>query len=42
MVFPNATVHVNKRELDFWTDMATGENYPEPTKGFLQASGNRR
>jgi glyoxylase-like metal-dependent hydrolase (beta-lactamase superfamily II) len=36
MVFPNATVHVNKRELDFWTDKATGENYPEPTKGFYK------
>jgi glyoxylase-like metal-dependent hydrolase (beta-lactamase superfamily II) len=36
MVFPNATVHVNKRELDFWTDKATGEKYPEPTKGFYQ------
>jgi glyoxylase-like metal-dependent hydrolase (beta-lactamase superfamily II) len=34
MVFPNAPVHVNKRELDFWTDKATGENYPEPTKSF--------
>jgi glyoxylase-like metal-dependent hydrolase (beta-lactamase superfamily II) len=36
MVFPNATVHVNKRELDFWTDKTTGENYPEPTKGFYK------
>ncbi len=36
MVFPNATVRVNKRELDFWTDKATGENYPEPTKGFYK------
>src|ERR1700737_883152 len=36
MVFPNATVHVNKRELDFWTNKATGENYPEPTKGFYK------
>jgi glyoxylase-like metal-dependent hydrolase (beta-lactamase superfamily II) len=36
MVFPNATVHVNKRELDFWTDKATGETYPEPTKGFYK------
>src|SRR5712672_2447892 len=36
MVFPNATVHVNKRELDFWTEKATGENYPEPTKGFYR------
>jgi glyoxylase-like metal-dependent hydrolase (beta-lactamase superfamily II) len=39
MVFPNATVHVNKRELDFWTDRATGENYPEPTKGFYKQVG---
>jgi glyoxylase-like metal-dependent hydrolase (beta-lactamase superfamily II) len=36
MVFPTATVHVNKRELDFWADRATGENYPEPTKGFYK------
>jgi glyoxylase-like metal-dependent hydrolase (beta-lactamase superfamily II) len=36
MVFPNAAVHVNKRELDFWTDKATGEKYPEPTKGFYK------
>jgi glyoxylase-like metal-dependent hydrolase (beta-lactamase superfamily II) len=36
MVFPNSTVHVNKRELDFWTDKATGENYPEPTKDFYR------
>jgi glyoxylase-like metal-dependent hydrolase (beta-lactamase superfamily II) len=36
MVFPNATVHVNKRELEFWTDQATGENYPEATKGFYK------
>src|SRR5712672_3274738 len=34
MVLPTAPVHVNKRELDFWTDKATGESYPEPTKGF--------
>jgi hypothetical protein len=27
---------VNKRELDLWTDKATGENYPEPTKGFYK------
>jgi glyoxylase-like metal-dependent hydrolase (beta-lactamase superfamily II) len=36
MVFPNAIVHVNKRELDFWTNKATGENYPDPTKGFFK------
>jgi glyoxylase-like metal-dependent hydrolase (beta-lactamase superfamily II) len=35
MAFPNATMHVNKRELDFWTDKAT-ENYPEPTKSFFK------
>jgi glyoxylase-like metal-dependent hydrolase (beta-lactamase superfamily II) len=34
-IFPNATIHVNKRELDFWTDSSTGEKYPEPTKGFF-------
>jgi glyoxylase-like metal-dependent hydrolase (beta-lactamase superfamily II) len=36
MVFPKATVHVNKRELDFWTDKATGESYPEPTKSYYK------
>jgi len=35
MVFPNATIHANKKELDFWTDKAT-ENSPEPTKGFYR------
>src|SRR2546422_7488768 len=35
-VFPNATVHVNKRELDFWTDKSIGENLPEPSKSFFQ------
>ena len=36
VVFPNAIVHVNERELDFWTDKVAGENYPEPTKGFYR------
>jgi len=36
-VFPNAVVHVDKRELDFWTDKSVGENLPEPSKSFFQA-----
>jgi glyoxylase-like metal-dependent hydrolase (beta-lactamase superfamily II) len=36
MVFPNATVHVNKKELDFWTDRTTGESSAEPTKSFFK------
>ena len=34
-VFPNATVHVNKRELDYWTDKSLGAKAPEPTKSFF-------
>ena len=34
-IFPNATIHVNKKELDFWSDKSTGEKYPEPTKTFF-------
>lgn len=32
--YPNATLHVNKKELDFWTNKSTGETTPEPNKGF--------
>src|SRR6195256_4158661 len=35
-IFPNAVVHVDKRELDFWTDKSIGENLPEPSKSFFQ------
>lgn len=35
-VFPNAVVHVNRKELDYWTDPSTGEKSPEPTKSFFQ------
>jgi glyoxylase-like metal-dependent hydrolase (beta-lactamase superfamily II) len=35
-VFPNATVHVNKLEFDYWTNMSLGEKAPEPTKTFFQ------
>jgi glyoxylase-like metal-dependent hydrolase (beta-lactamase superfamily II) len=35
-IFPNATVHVNKLELDYWTDKSLGEKAPEPTKSFFQ------
>src|SRR6266849_5661933 len=35
-VFPNATVHVNQLELDYWTNKSLGEKAPEPTKTFFQ------
>ena len=35
-VFPNAVVHVDKRDLDFWTDKSIGEKLPEPSKSFFQ------
>ena len=35
-IFPNATVHVNKLELDYWTNKSLGEKAPEPTKTFFQ------
>jgi glyoxylase-like metal-dependent hydrolase (beta-lactamase superfamily II) len=35
-VFPNATVHVNKLELDYWTNKSLGEKAPEPTKTFFK------
>jgi glyoxylase-like metal-dependent hydrolase (beta-lactamase superfamily II) len=35
-IFPNAVVHVDKRELDFWTDKAVGEKLREPSKSFFQ------
>ena len=35
-VFPNATVHVNQLELDYWTNRALGEKAPEPTRTFFQ------
>lgn len=35
-VFPNATVRVNKLELDYWTNKSLGEKAPEPTKTFFQ------
>ncbi len=35
-IFPNATVHVNKLELDYWTNTSLGEKAPEPTKTFFQ------
>jgi len=35
-VFPNAAVHVDKRDLDFWTDKSVGEKLREPSKSFFQ------
>ncbi len=34
-VFPNATVHVNTRELAFWTDTSAGDKSSGPTKQFF-------
>jgi glyoxylase-like metal-dependent hydrolase (beta-lactamase superfamily II) len=34
-VFPNATVRVNKRELEYWTDHAAMVAAEEPTKSFF-------
>jgi glyoxylase-like metal-dependent hydrolase (beta-lactamase superfamily II) len=34
-VFPNATLYVNKKELDFWTDTSAGDRATGPTKGFF-------
>jgi glyoxylase-like metal-dependent hydrolase (beta-lactamase superfamily II) len=36
-IFPNAVVHVDKRELAFWTDKSIGESLPEPSKTFFQS-----
>jgi glyoxylase-like metal-dependent hydrolase (beta-lactamase superfamily II) len=35
MAFPNATLHVNKKELDFWTNESAGDNASGPTKQFF-------
>jgi glyoxylase-like metal-dependent hydrolase (beta-lactamase superfamily II) len=34
-LYPNATVHVNQKELDFWTDKSAGDKAVEPTKEFF-------
>ena len=34
-LYPNATVHVNQKELDFWTDKSVGEKAIGPTKEFF-------
>ena len=34
-VFPNATIHVDKRELAYWMDHAAMEAAEEPTKSFF-------
>jgi glyoxylase-like metal-dependent hydrolase (beta-lactamase superfamily II) len=36
-VFPNAIVHMDKRELAYWTDKSAEEKAPEPTKSFFKA-----
>ena len=35
-IFPNAVVHVNKKELDFWTNKSSLETLVEPNKGFYE------
>jgi len=35
MVYPNATVHVSRRELAYWTDRAEEARASEPTKSFF-------
>lgn len=35
-LFPNATVHINRKELDFWTDPASGEKLEGPNKEFFR------
>jgi glyoxylase-like metal-dependent hydrolase (beta-lactamase superfamily II) len=34
-LYPNATVHLNQKELDFWTDKSVGEKAISPTKEFF-------
>ena len=34
-IFPNAILHVNKKELDFWSDESTREKYLDSTKTFF-------
>jgi glyoxylase-like metal-dependent hydrolase (beta-lactamase superfamily II) len=36
-VFDNAVIHVNKKELDFWTDTTAAEKAQEPTKTFFKS-----
>jgi len=35
-VFPNAIVHMDRRELAYWTDKAAAERAPEPTSSFFK------
>ena len=35
-VFPNAIVHMDRRELAYWTDKSAEENAPEPTRSFFK------
>jgi glyoxylase-like metal-dependent hydrolase (beta-lactamase superfamily II) len=35
-IFPNAIVHVDERELAYWTDKSAGERAPEPTRSFFK------
>lgn len=38
IVFPNATVHLNKRDADFWLSPANGDAAPEAKKDFFAAA----
>jgi glyoxylase-like metal-dependent hydrolase (beta-lactamase superfamily II) len=38
LVFPNAVVHADKRDADFWLSPATLEHAPPESKGFVQGA----
>jgi glyoxylase-like metal-dependent hydrolase (beta-lactamase superfamily II) len=35
-IFPNAIVHMDRRELAYWTDKSAEEKAPEPTRSFFK------
>jgi glyoxylase-like metal-dependent hydrolase (beta-lactamase superfamily II) len=41
-IFPNATVHVNKLELDYWTNKSLGEKSSRANKNLFSASQSNR
>ena len=40
-VFPNATIHINKREVDYWFNKSIAATAAEPQKTFLPRSSRR-
>jgi glyoxylase-like metal-dependent hydrolase (beta-lactamase superfamily II) len=38
MAFPNATIHADKRDSDFWLSQANLDNAPAAAKGFFQGA----